>query len=524
MLMQKKIQYLLFLSLFLFNQANTQEVYERNNLEINYFLSSMSQKGYIEWNDLILPNTKANIKVALKELEKKKYILNNIEQIELQFYLKEYTDQRKKLLFKTDSLFSISLDPIISLGYFNTNNQIIKESSVGTSIWGSIGKKLGYQLSFQDINQNGSRFDSAVHPFFKDGLRGIVPLNDPNNLQRINFIDLRGSLIYRLNKASISIGQDALTWGYGENGQLVLSNKAPYYPYFRIDYHPLPWLRFNYTHAFLQSNIIDSANIYPIPSRVFPASREVFIKKYMASHSIDIQLKKGIHFSIGESIIYNDQLQLGYLLPVMFFKAYDNLMNKGIIQAGSNGQFFGQFNTKNILIPKSQFYSTLFIDEIRVSSILDPVQSRNQIGFNIGIVKQDFVFANLIIGAEYTRLNPFLYRNFLPAQNYTSNGYLLGDWIGSNSDKSIIYLRYTPIPRLKLYLRQQFVRNGQEGTMIDQYFGKPQMSFMNKIVSKQETFFFKASYEAKNRLFLNFSFNKISNLGKQYHFGLNYGL
>ena len=519
-----KVKYFLFITCFLFQHSYAQQVYERNNLEVNYFLSSMSQKGYIEWNDLILPVTKEKINEALLDLKSKKYILNPVEQLELEFYVKEYSNHRKKLLYKTDSLFSINLDPIASVGYYHYGNKNIKESSVGTSIWGSIGNKFGFQLSFQDINQTGPRFDNSVEPFFKDGIRGIISINDPNNVQRTNFIDLRGSILYRFKKGTISVGQDALTWGYGENGQLVLSNKAPYYPYIRIDYEPLHWLRFNYTHAFLQSNIIDSANIYPIPSRIFPASREVFIKKYMASHSIDIRLKKGIHFSIGESIIYNDQLQLGYLLPTMFFKAYDNLINKGIIQAGSNGQFFGQFNTKNILVKKSQFYSTLFIDEIRVSSIFDPIQSRNQIGFNIGFIKQDFLIPNLIIGGEYTRLNPFLYRNFLTAQNYTSNDYLLGDWIGANSDKSIIYIRYTPVPRLKLYLRQQFVRNGNDGTMYDQYYGKPQMPFMQKLTLKQQTLFFKVSYEPSNRLVLNFNYTRISSIGNQYFMGLSFGL
>ena len=231
-----------------------------------------------------------------------------------------------------------------------------------------------------------------------------------------------------------------------------------------------------------------------------------------------------MHLSFGESIIYNDQLQLGYLLPIMFFKAYDNMINKGIIQAGSNGQFFGQLNTKNLVIKKSQFYTTLFIDEIRMASILNPEKSRNQIGFNVGFIKQDFLVPNLIGGFEYTRLNPFLYRNFLPAQNYTSNGYLIGEWIGQNSDKLLFYLKYSPLPRLKTYLRYQLLRNGPEASMQDQYFGRPQMRFMNNVISKQNTLLFRASYEFKNRLLFHFSFNDYGAAKKQYAFGLSYGL
>jgi len=244
----------------------------------------------------------------------------------------------------------------------------------------------------------------------------------------------------------------------------------------------------------------------------------------MASHSIDIRLRTGLHLSFGESMIYNDQLQVGYLLPIMFFKAYDNFINKGIIQAGSNGQFFGQLSSKNLLIPKSQFYTTLFIDEIRLSSLLDPSKARNQIGFNLGFIKQDFVIPNLILGLEYTRLNPFLYRNFLPAQNYTSNGYLLGEWIGPNSDKMLFFVKYSPLPRLKTYLRYQVIRKGPVGSLQEQYFGQPQMPFMQTVDFQQRTWLLKASYEYTNRLLLNLDFTNFLSYGNQYALGLSYGL
>jgi hypothetical protein len=521
----KIIKYLIYIIFLLaFNKINAQEVYERNSLEVYQFLSSMSQKGYIEWNDLITPASKEKIKNALTILEAKQSNLNTLEKKEMIFYLNEYFNKRKKLVHQFDSSFSLNLDPIIVGGYVKGENINYKETGVGVSIWGNAGKNLGYQFSFVDINQNGSQLDTNRNFIYQNSKRGIVALNEPNIKQQINYTDLRGSLVYHFKKGQFSAGQDALTWGYGENGQMVLSNKAPYYPYIRLDYMPLPWLNFNYTHAFLQSGIIDTLNSYSIPSGVFPADREVNIKKYMASHSIDIRLKKGIQLSIGESIIYNDQLQLGYLLPIMFFKANDNTLNNGVIQAGSNGQFFGQISTKNILVPKSQFYSTLFIDEIRVSSIFDPVKSRNQIGFNFGFVKQDFVISNFIVGAEYTRLNPFLYRNFLPAQNYTNNGYSLGEWIGSNSDKFIVFAKYSPAPRLKTYVRYQHIRKSQDGTMQDQYFGQPQLNFLQNSADKYNYWYFKTSYEITNRFYLNFSFSKLNNVRKEYFKGFSYGL
>ena len=109
--MKKILPILLFL--FSINIIHGQQVYERNSLEVHQFLATMSQKGYIEWNDLIYPITKEKIQKALFIL-KNNTSLNNLEQLELAFYLKEYNNERKKVYFKTDSNFSLNIDPIFT--------------------------------------------------------------------------------------------------------------------------------------------------------------------------------------------------------------------------------------------------------------------------------------------------------------------------------------------------------------------------------------------------------------------------
>lgn len=59
--MKKILIALLFLSLL--NTIQGQQVYERNSLEVHQFLATMSQKGYIEWNDLIYPISKEKYKM-----------------------------------------------------------------------------------------------------------------------------------------------------------------------------------------------------------------------------------------------------------------------------------------------------------------------------------------------------------------------------------------------------------------------------------------------------------------------------
>jgi hypothetical protein len=49
--------------------------------------------------------------------------------------------------------------------------------------------------------------------------------------------------------------------GYGNGGKIILSDKAPSAPQFRIDLTPVKWLSFNYAHFWLNSQLIDSTTV-----------------------------------------------------------------------------------------------------------------------------------------------------------------------------------------------------------------------------------------------------------------------
>ena len=88
--------------------------------------------------------------------------------------------------------------------------------------------------------------------------------------------------------------------------------------------------------------MIDSARTYAKGNSIYGTDREMYVSKFMATHSLDFFPIKGLALSIGESIIYSDKMDMGYLIPIMFFKAYDQISSKYRINSGSNGQFFFQ--------------------------------------------------------------------------------------------------------------------------------------------------------------------------------------
>ena len=291
-----------------------------------------------------------------------------------------------------------------------------------------------------------------------------------------------------------------MSFGYANHGRIVLSDKSPSFPLIRLDYRPLSWLHFNYAHLWLQSNIIDSSRIYNLGNTVYGGKYTPFVNKYMVMHSLQIIPKKGMVFSIGESIIYNDQLYLPYFVPVLFFKLVDQNNTMGTNNSASgNSQLFFQFSMRNI-VPKTHIYTTLLIDELRLTKVFNATKSRNQVGVTLGVERQD-VLPNLSVGAEYTRVNPFVYENFIPAESYKHAGYSIGDWMGNNFDRKTWFFSYKPLPRLLLTGRFDNIRKGGAGTLLQQYFSEPQPSFLFDYQWKSVEVLVNARYEIIHQVY-----------------------
>ncbi len=520
----------------------SQVIWENHRSEVYPYLYRMAQKGLIEFHDMIQPLSRAYIGERLMQLDSLRTKLSKTEKSELDFYLQEFKplsqpnnqlgivakDQNKRLrgLFYSGKDIQLYADPMASVMHVNGLGQSFTQTSNGLQFWGQAGK-FGFQFSYRDYTERGTGLDSfrAESPE-----TNIIKLFS-NNPQKQNFTEVRAHISYAWKNGSISIGKDQLIHGYGENGRIILSDKAPSYPFIRFDYQPLKWLRFHYANAWLNSNIIDSNATYGTGNPVSTGTRIQYIPKYLATHAIIISPKKGIDLSIGESIVYSDNMDLGFLIPINFFKVYDNNRSNYDIRAGSNGQFFFQGSARNIL-KNTHFYTTVFIDEIRVSTMFNKQKSRNQLGYTVGASITDIVLPYLTIGTEYTRVNPFVYGNLVPAQLYTQHSAPLGDWMGNNFDRFILFAKYTPIPKLRTYFRIQQIQKGGAGTVVQQYEAEPQPPFLFDFQKKRTDLFMQVGYEWLNNLYFNANYlwlneerqngQKLS--GSRFSIGVSYGL
>ena len=490
------------------------------------FLSRMAQKGKIEFNDFIKPVDRKIIFQKLEDLQAQKD-LSAIEQNELQFFiagfalenpsiktigksvspqfflikqLKSNPTIQQHLITYKDNDFGIIVDPVgnFTMQKRNGKTNIIQGS--GFQLAGYAGKRIGFQLSIMDINEQG-RYDSLR---MDNEMLGFVR-KETTNPKILNYSQMNATLSYRLNKGMITVGQDQHVMGYGRYGNIVLSDKAPAYPFYALNYQPSSWLKFNYMHAWLESGVLDTRASYDLNNKVYGGVRQQYLPKFFATHSVEIAAMKGLKINLGESIMYSENLQLAYMLPVTFFKAFDNQKFADNILTGSNGQFFFGFSSRNQL-RNTHLYGQWMIDEIRLSTAFNSGKSRNQLGYQLGASVTDLFLTYLTFNAEYTRLNPFMYRNFIAAQNYSNANYSLGDWMGSNADRIYLSAKYHPKANLNIEAFAFMMSKNGQGSIEAQYFAMPQPKFGFDPQYKRNRFGLNAQYEVWNNLILNCSF------------------
>ena len=523
--------------------VKSQAVYENVQNSVYEYLNRQAQNGNIVLDDMVRPLTRIQISQYLFELsvnyQKKKSILLPIEAKELDFYVKEYgfgiadghlneakekwlgKDVRGRLRFfsKIDSAstfkgkskniiqpFQFNVEPVLQGGlqYAGEKESIVFRAA-GVQLWASLGKRFGFQMYYRDVNENGKGidFDKQFTP-----QQGSMPSANPKS-EALNYSDVRASMTYQWKNGMLSFGKEQYMAGYGLNGNIIYSTKAPSYPYIRFNQQILPWLKFEYTHAFLASRLVDTPNSYRTTNYgVFGGQRFKMIPKYMVSHALQFKLMKGLDLMVGESVIYTDKIQLGYWLPIMFFKAWDQYVSGTNLNAGANTQLFGQISSRN-QIKNTHLYGSILIDEFRPSAIFDPKRSRNQLAFNIGGSITNIPYLPYVtLNVDYTRLNPFVYQNLLPAQEYTNNGYVIGDWMGSNADRRVFEIKYTPMPRLKISMRYEKIRKGAKGNAEQQYFQQPQPEFLFGLEQKQWNTSARVVYEMIHNIYLYGQFQR----------------
>jgi hypothetical protein len=528
----KQIYITFFVLIFiLVTVTKSQVVYEPINNSVYNFLERQSVKGLIELHIEVKPFSRTLIAGKLIEIGKRKSLLTNIELQDLKFYENDFADEISSLLknqaadstrleyltfgksdrFRVfnykDPLFSIYADPVLGYSAERFHGATITHFWNGVALYGYISNFIGYSLNFIDNQENGNYIDINRNFTPLAGIDKTASTVD-NSGNSFQHDEVNATVTASWEWGSFSFGKDFINWGssLSPSSQLILSGKAPSYPFIELRIHPVSWLRFSYIHGWLHSGLLDSSTLHYSP--VQGRQNYLQIPKFIAAHLLSIDFNQNLTVSIGESMIYSERIEPLYLIPIMFFRLADHYLSKDSSNTGSNAQVFADASIKVPSI-KSKFYSTLFIDELSLTSVLENKNGPSAIGYTLGGEIIDPLIENSSFIFEYTKISPFVYMNSNIAQTYTSYGYQLGNWIGSNGD--IIYIKYTQnlLRGLTVNLWGDYIRKGSVPAPQQQYeLPYPSALFgLRKIVKE---FGFEVSYEIINdcwfKLFYNYTY------------------
>jgi hypothetical protein len=476
----KRFLYIFLLTLLIRTPVSGQAVYQYlADRNIYGFLDELASEKVIALNSAIKPYTRAFIYQKLSEAQQHREQLNNRQTSELEHYLDYYTfgnvfnylpvetHGRASLLnlfpnssrsatslnhlgfFYSDSMFSFSLRPILGLEYYSNAAGDYTHTYGGLEAFASITRYLSFYASLRDNTVS----EVLNQPeYFTDEPAGAYK---GSNTGAADYSEMRGGIMLSWDFLQVGFVKDHLTWGNGFHGSIIQSGNTPSFPMIRLHIQPAKWFDFNYYHAWLTSDVVDSSLSYILPNGLH---RDTYKNKFIAANMFTVTPVKGLNISFGNSIIYSDQnVNLAYLIPIFFYKSVDHTQSYKI--SNQNSQMFFDISTR--LIKHTHVFFSLFVDEFSTTRISDP-GTHNFYGYKLGGKISNWPLRNVSIAGEYYRSVPVIYKHYIPTITYESNSYSMGAYLRDNSTETYLALDWKPLPRAFVRYTFTHARHGNE--------------------------------------------------------------
>jgi hypothetical protein len=500
-----------------------QTVYMPPSHEIYSFLKRMESRQLLtEYRDAAKPLSRMTLAKMLKSLEPQAQGMTRVERETYEFLVTEFKYELLKLAGDAEPtevrwhLFSTEITKgVMNFDInFKLSKSILHEdqtniTSKGVTLYGYAFENVGYYFNWIDNLESGRNVNyNRIHTSTPGAVPNRVAVDPATANIVFEHNENNVQVTWQTGDFSFSLEKNNNIWGYGRNGNVIFSNKAPSYPQIKMRVPISDKIDFVYFHGELNSNEIDSSRSYftHYQNSAYSVFREVDRSKYIAAHQLEISLFKGVDLSIGESVIYSDRGPLLiYMIPIMFFKA-----GEWYNRDKDNCQMFGSLDLN--LIKNVNAYFSLIIDEINTDNFFDPNASRRQIAFTSGFQFFDIPATNMDLVLEYTRANPWVYNHKYTAVNFTNNGYDLGHWIGQNADDIYIELGLTPIHALRIGAFCEVYRKGGKADISNQYAADGGgLPFLYDLQHEERSFGLLGRYQPLRDVFFDFRI-KVQNI------------
>ena len=490
--MNRKCLIILLLIVFVANLSAQNIPVSLSYTRLYDYLDELITDGVISAQTAVRPYTRKQVADMLVQAQAADSLLNNRQQADLAFYLNEFALERDTMVsnflqYTDHSTFSLSLaDPQFSYKTRDNNFKMrfrpilggnITASKKGAifhrwygaelqmdianhlSIWGSLRDNSwsGNWLSKKYFPDGTARMNGArIHYGASQQQPALSPLTGVQYKEANyggDFSDSKGGINLYTWWGSIGIQRENIAWGTAYHASNILSGRNPAAPMITLQLTPCNWFQFDYFHAWLVSNVLDSTYFYleNTTGDAEPVPNYRPYNKFMAANMFTFTPIKHLSFSVGNSIIYAEQtIQAAYLIPIAFYKSLDHLLTKGVRTQNQNSQLFASLSVRPI--NHLQLYGSFFVDEVKFKRFKPSEPEKNPISYLVGFNWSGWPIKGLSLKGEFTRSYIACYTHSIDVLAWTSNSYNMGHYMGDNAQSIYAELAYRPVRGLLLKL------------------------------------------------------------------------
>ena len=486
---------LFFLSIFNFQFSTclAQRIPEMiEYTEVYDFIEELTTDGVIQSNAAIKPYTRDHIAALLREAQGKDSLLNKRQKEDLQFYLQDYAleldtlptyysyGHRHVTQWKTnvsnlnladpslhiltkDKIFKMRLRPILGMDLDYNKKGLLMHRVYGAEIQMDIAKHVSIWGSLRDNSWDGTMLNETYFPTIYDQISGarVTQPGFLNNLAGVqykeanyggDFSDSRGGISLYAWWGSIGVQRERVAWGDAQHCSNILSAHNPAVPMVTLQLTPCKWFQFDYFHAWLVSNVIDSTYWYNEQQTATSTQREYRpANKFMAANMFTFMPCKYIQFGFGNSIVYAERnVQAAYFIPIAFYKSLDHLLTKGMSTENQNSQAFATITVRPT--DHLRLYGSFFLDEFKLARLKKDNPQKNPVSYLVGFNWSGWPVKGLALRGEFMRSYIATYVHSIAVLDFTSNSYQMGHYMGANAQSIWLQLSYRPTRSLRLTL------------------------------------------------------------------------
>ena len=447
------------------------------------FLDELLADGVLVHQTAVRPYTRVQVAKMLTEAQAADTLLNVRQKKDLAFYLNEFALERDTMVSNyvqytdhstynvsladpqfsyrsKDNMFKMRLRPILGGNLLMSKKGVIFHRWYGAELQMDIAKHLSIWGSLRDNSWSGDWLSKTYFPTDNDRRLGACIHYGASQVQPAlmpiagvqykeanyggDFSDSKGGISLYTWWGSISVQRENIRWGDAYHASNILSGRAPAAPMISLQLTPCKWFQFDYFHAWLVSNVVDSTYYYVEETTNGTVRNYRPMNKFMAANMFTFTPIKQLSISFGNSIIYAERsIQAAYFIPIAFYKSLDHLLTKGVRTQNQNSQAFASLSVRPV--EHLHLYGSMFVDEIKFSRFKPSNKENNPLSYLVGFNWSGWPVKGLSLKAEFVRSYIASYIHSIEALDYTTNSFDMGHYLGDNAQSIYAELAYRPI-------------------------------------------------------------------------------